>query len=148
MAVFFNHTPQLLFANSKIDGCLGYGQGIFLTNSHIVFFQSLSSFLVPYLNLSSVSYSSQGKPDIHFSRCSGCSECHHCYNSRNALCLAGPTDVEKWVKNRVNFLRVSPSLLGSLRRGRLPPEVRDRYAGTISRRKEKLFDKKAQGHSI
>ena len=49
VAVFFNHTPQLLFADSKIDGCLGYGQGILLTNSHFVFFQSLSSFLVPYL---------------------------------------------------------------------------------------------------
>lgn len=49
VAVFFNHAPQFLFADSKIDGCLGYGQGILLTNSYIVFFQSLSSFLVPYL---------------------------------------------------------------------------------------------------
>lgn len=55
MAVIFNHAPQLLLANTKVDGCLGHGQGILLTNSHFVLTQSLSSFpfrisiSVPYL---------------------------------------------------------------------------------------------------
>ena len=49
MAIVFNHTPQLLFANAEVNGCLGYGQGILLTNPYISFVQVLiSSFLVPY----------------------------------------------------------------------------------------------------
>ena len=80
----------------------------------LVLSSSVSQISVPYL-------SSQGKPDIHFSRCSGRNERLHCHDSQNASYLAGLTDVEKWGKNRVNFLHVSPSLLGELTAGAAAP---------------------------
>ena len=121
MAVIFNHAPQLLLANTKIDGCLGYGQGILLTNSYFILAQSLSSFLVPCLNLSSVSRSSQGKPDIQFSRFTGASVASVGTIVKTEF-SAKVMDVEKRGENREYFLHASPSLLGVLTAGRLPQE--------------------------
>ena len=69
MVVVLNHAPQLLFANTEVNSCLSHGQGILLTNPHIILFQILiSSFLVPYhiCNRENPIFSCQG------SRCSEC----------------------------------------------------------------------------
>ena len=75
MAIVFNHAPQLLFANTEVNSCLSHGQGILLTNPHIILFQILiSSFLVPYhiCNRENPIFRCQG---------SRCSECIHRNNS-------------------------------------------------------------------
>ena len=121
MAVIFNHAPQLLLANTKVDGRLGYGQGILLTNTHFVLVHAHLVLSIPYLNLSSVSRSSQGKPDIQFSRFTGAADASVATIVKTEF-SAKVMDVEKRGKNWEYFLRASPSLVWGAYGGALSHE--------------------------
>ena len=130
MAVIFNHAPQLLLANTKLDGCLCHGQGILLTNSHFVLTQSLSSF--PFRISISVLYLIRPRENPIFS-----------FQASRVQFAASVKIVEKtdfgWLghgcrkrgqkTNEFSTLFALPRL-GVLTAGAAAPGVRSGYAGT------------------